>query len=92
MPDVRVEALDQDADPLSFKVTVGVSGDETSHTVTISRDDLDRLTREDEPAEAFIARCFDFLLDREPKEAIMSAFDVSVISTYFPEFEEEIAP
>jgi hypothetical protein len=30
------------------------------------------------------------LLDREPKEAILSRFDVSVISRYFPEFEREL--
>ena len=31
-----------------------------------------------------------FLLDREPKESILSRFDVTVISRYFPEFEREL--
>jgi hypothetical protein len=34
---------------------------------------------------------FAFLLEREPKESILSSFDVSVIGRYFPGFEREIA-
>jgi hypothetical protein len=30
------------------------------------------------------------LLDREPKESILRRFDVTVISRYFPEFEQEL--
>jgi hypothetical protein len=30
------------------------------------------------------------LLDREPKESILSHFDVTVISRYFPDFEREV--
>ena len=29
-----------------------------------------------------------FLLDREPKESIMSAFDMGVVRRYFAEFDE----
>jgi hypothetical protein len=29
-----------------------------------------------------------FLLDREPKEAILSAFDMRVVRRYFPDFDE----
>ena len=28
-----------------------------------------------------------FLTDREPKEAILSAFDIGVIRRYFPDFD-----
>ena len=31
-----------------------------------------------------------FLLEREPKESILSRFDLPIISRYFPEYEEEI--
>jgi hypothetical protein len=30
------------------------------------------------------------MLEREPKESILPAFDVSVIGSYFPEFESNI--
>ena len=29
-----------------------------------------------------------FLLDREPKESILGAFDISVIRRYFPDFDD----
>jgi hypothetical protein len=31
-----------------------------------------------------------FLLDRKPKESVLSRFDLTVISRYFPEFEREL--
>lgn len=41
-------------------------------------------------AEALIEESFRFLLEREPKEAILSTFELSVISRYFPEYPDEI--
>jgi hypothetical protein len=40
--------------------------------------------------EELIKKSFEFLLEREPKESILSRFNLRVISKYFPEFEEEI--
>jgi hypothetical protein len=37
-----------------------------------------------------VRACFDFLLEREPKESILRSFDVTVIGRYFPEFETTI--
>jgi hypothetical protein len=31
-----------------------------------------------------------FLIDREPKESIMSAFDTNVVRRYFPEFDDAL--
>jgi hypothetical protein len=78
-------------DTLSFDVTVTEDSGATSHRVTVDASQLERLRRGDEESERFIERCFEFLLAREPKESIMSSFDVSVISSYFPEFEGEIS-
>ena len=36
------------------------------------------------------SQLFRFLLDREPKEAILARFDISVIGRYFPEFGAEL--
>ncbi|MFQ6117921.1 MAG: hypothetical protein ACE5LQ_06610, partial [Candidatus Bipolaricaulia bacterium] len=41
--------------------------------------------------ERLVEQSFRFLLEREPKEAILKRFDLTVISRYFPEYEEEIA-
>jgi hypothetical protein len=37
-----------------------------------------------------VRRSFEFLLEREPKESILTRLDLSVISRYFPEYEREI--
>jgi hypothetical protein len=63
---------------------------ETKHQVTLTRDLLAHLAP-GEQAESFVRRCFEFLLEREPKESILRIFDVGVIGRYFPEFEKTIA-
>ena len=40
--------------------------------------------------EELIKKSFEFLLEREPKESILSRFNLRIIKQYFPEFEEEI--
>ena len=37
-----------------------------------------------------IEAAFQFLLDREPQETILRRFDITMISSYFPEFEREL--
>jgi hypothetical protein len=39
-----------------------------------------------------VTRSFDFLLAREPAEAILRRFDLMVIARYFPDFERSIRP
>lgn len=75
---------------LAFDVTVE-EGDRSTHQVTLDPPYFERLRRDEEDPEAFVRRCFEFLLAREPKESILGSFDVSVIARYFPEFEKEIS-
>jgi hypothetical protein len=72
-----------------FSVRVEDGASATEHDVTVSTEDLERLGAGRTPDE-FVRDCFDFLLEREPKESILRSFDVSVIGRYFPEFEREI--
>ena len=76
-------------DPLKFEVVVRDARSESRHVVTIAQEMCERLAPSD-AAERCIEAAFRFLLDREPKESILSRFDVSVISHYFPEFEREL--
>ncbi|HEX6329923.1 MAG TPA: hypothetical protein VF129_01345 [Actinomycetota bacterium] len=73
-----------------FTVTVREGSSESEHAVTASEDDLRRLGGGYESPEAFVRACFEFLLEREPRESILRSFDVSVIGRYFPEFESTI--
>ena len=76
--------------PMRFDVVVREEGSSTEHEVTVRGSDLERLGAGRSP-EAFVRACFEFLLEREPKESILRAFEVGVIETYFPEFEREIS-
>jgi hypothetical protein len=87
---IDVNTVSEDARTYRLAVRVREGGGETSHDVTLSRDLLARLAPA-EPADAFLRRCFAFLLEREPKESILGRFDVAVIGRYFPEFEKTIA-
>ena len=78
------------SDPLEFSVVVRDGNGETRHRVTAAREICERLTGGASTPDRFIEAAFCFLLDREPKEAILARFDVTVISRYFPEFEAEL--
>jgi hypothetical protein len=79
------------SDPLTFDVVIQEAGNETRHQVTMSVGDYDRLTKGSCPPKHCVEAAFRFLLDREPKEAILSRFDVGVISRYFPDFETRLS-
>lgn len=68
-----------------FRVVVAAHGSKTSHVVTVGP--AEQVLVDDGVAdEELVVASFRFLLDRESKESIMSTFDLSVISRYFPEY------
>jgi hypothetical protein len=77
-------------DPLQFEVVVREGKGESRHQVTMAQETYERLTAGKHARECFVEAAFRFLLDREPKEAILGRFDMTVISRYFPEFEQEL--
>jgi hypothetical protein len=79
-----------EGDPLDFEVVVREGRGETRHHVTMSREMCKRLTAGKHTPERCLEAAFRFLLDRAPKESILGRFDVTVISSYFPEFEREL--
>lgn len=81
MDAVTVEALGGD----EYRVTVSGDGSSTAHTVAVDTEVPSGV----DPAD-LVAAAFRFLLDREPKESILSRFDLSVIERYFPEYPQRI--
>jgi hypothetical protein len=76
---------------LEFAVEMRDGRGSSRHTVTLDPALFARLTAGRRMSEeAFVEAVFEFLLERESKESILARFDVSVVSRYFPEFEEEI--
>jgi hypothetical protein len=62
----------------------------TEHTVSVTRDDLERLDPGAGDPTDLVRRSFEFLLEREQKESILRSFDLPVIGRYFPEYERTI--
>jgi hypothetical protein len=83
---IEVEKIDNS----KFRVRVIEAGSETTHDVTVSPNDYTRLTSGKTEPEELVRRSFEFLLEREPKESILTRFDLPVIGRYFPEYEREI--
>jgi hypothetical protein len=83
---IKVQKIDHSR----FRVRITESGTETTHDVTVTPNDYTRLTNGKVEPEELVRRSFEFLLEREPKESILTRFDLSLIGRYFPEYEREI--
>jgi hypothetical protein len=83
---IEVEKIDQ----FKFRIRIIEAGSETTHEVTVSPNDYTKLAGEKIQPEELVRRSFEFLLEREPKESILTRFDLSVIRRYFPEYDMEM--
>jgi hypothetical protein len=89
MTEIDVQTIEV-TDPFVFQVTVTERTGKTQHRVTLARADYERLSGGEASLEALVSESFRFLLEREPKEAILPSFDLPVIGRYFPEYERSI--
>jgi hypothetical protein len=71
-------------------VTVGDDAAATRHEVAVSTETLASLAPRATDPEALVRASFEFLLAHEPRESILSRFDLMVIRRYFPDWEQEI--
>lgn len=85
MAEIFVQRLSDE----QFRVEVKEGSTSSTHTVTASSADLQRYGKGVQ-AESLIQKSFEFLLEREPKESILRAFDLPVIESYFPDFPKII--
>ena len=82
---------DNAGDPLIFRVTITDDDGETHHRITMSNNTYNEIFNISCTPVQCIEAALRFLLDREPKEAMLSNFDITVIPGYFPEFRREIS-
>lgn len=87
---IHVERIEAAEEPLEFCVIIGEDHSETKHEVTMAESVYKRLSGGKVSPERCVQAAFEFLLDREPKESILSRFDLTVISKYFPSFERDL--
>ena len=82
---MEIEKLTKDV----FRITVSdiVA---TQHEVTVTDLAHYHLTGGRTTKEELLEFSFKFLLNREPNTSILSKFEITVISQYFPEYETEL--
>jgi hypothetical protein len=73
-----------------YTVQVTEGDNRTSHRVSVPSELMEKWDLDPGSEEAVVRESFAFLLEREPATSIMSEFSLSVISRYFPEYEEEL--
>ena len=86
MTEILVTLLGSDL----YRVEVKDADSTTVHDVTVAPGDLANFGRGRE-APRLLEESFRFLLEREPKEAILPCFDLPVIARYFPDYPAEIS-
>ncbi len=72
-----------------YRVTVEEGKGRTVHDVTVTADDVERYAT-GVSAEQLVEASFEFLLEREPKESILSRFELPVIERYFSDYPVRI--
>jgi hypothetical protein len=74
-----------------FVVLVREKETQSQHLVTLDDAYYHLLTQGKIAKEDLIRKSFQFLLEREEKESILSTFNLQIIKRYFPEYEEEMS-
>lgn len=65
-------------------------GEETSHSVAVSRAELARLDPGASDPDGLVRASFEFLLERESNASILRSFALSDIGRYFQDYEPVI--
>jgi len=91
-PNIMVQRTDVEQFLSRFTVHVTDDAGTSTHTVTLSGADWERLGKPFHSPDDLVRASFAYLLAREPKEQILASFDLGQISTYFPGWDRELAP
>ncbi len=73
-----------------FEITVKAN-QITKHIVFVTDEILFKLTKNKISKEVLLNFSFNFLLERESNTSILSSFDLTVISKYFPEYTKKVS-
>lgn len=74
----------------SYAVGVRTPEGTTRHVVMVEPKFAAEVGWAHRPVEDLVAASFEFLLEREPATSILRRFDLDQITTYFPEYPDEI--
>lgn len=87
IPTIGISLLEKTDEKQEFEVIL-VGEHTTFHRVTLTLQYWKKIANGFCSPEKFVRDSIEFLLSREPQNSILPTFDVSVIATYFKEFEK----
>jgi len=90
MADINVKTETDSSRGWTFAVELNDDGRKHDYTVTLSWSDYDHWSHGRVAPERVVEAAFEFLLDHEPADAILSEFDCAIIRRYFPEVDREL--
>ncbi len=85
MTEILVTPLGSDV----FRVEIREGQSNSVHDVTVTAGDLAAFAQGHGP-QKLLEESFRFLLEREPKQAILPRFELPVIARFFPDYPTEI--
>jgi len=91
MSDIIVSKKEDKGGVEIYDVDVSDSGSSASFVVRVTSESQSRFLPEGFTSAELVEESFRFLLEREPKESILSNFEISTIEGYFPEYPERIS-
>lgn len=89
MPDLVIGCEPVEGGGWHCSVTVGADADATTHEVSVDQDTLMDIAPGVLP-EQLVRTSFEFLLEREPREAIMRRFELPIIGRFFGDYRDEV--
>jgi hypothetical protein len=92
MADITARLTSRDRDSFVCAVEVKEGDSKSMHLVHLNRNYFQDLVNghENITPEQLVQKSFEFLLEREPKEAILKNFNLKQIEEHFPEYRAEI--
>ncbi len=87
---IDVDRIEENNTQFIFEVLLDENDRVPPFTVTVDKKYYEHLTGGTVSPEVLVEKSFVFLVEREPKEAILREFNLFYIARYFPEYEEEI--
>tara|TARA_Y100000310_G_C20668737_1_gene809081 strand:- start:2383 stop:2649 length:267 start_codon:yes stop_codon:yes gene_type:complete len=79
---IKINKIDDN----TFSVKIIEKNGSTGHVVSLDEEYYHELVEGKISKEELIKKSFEFLLEREPKESILSKFNLKIISSYFPKY------
>jgi hypothetical protein len=86
MAEIKVREVGSEGNSFGFDVEIVDRGSSTRHRVRVGMADYESLTGGLITPRELVEKSFEFLLEREPKESILSSFDLGVIEKYFGDY------